>query len=367
VRDAAPGSLLARYHVWVKLAACLILFTTWVQWWFVPRWLVPHYRGLLADLNDLTGGTRLPILFELLPRRTSPRDLVIYFVGDSSVGGAYPPQDFPPWMLREQLQQQFPDRRVVMVNCTTAGLYAQDALVVIAKALATGPDLVIYAMSPRIVPMAPELRWATSAGDLEFDWDVVSTIGVATAIEQVGLIDLPRTMIHSWWKPVRLRAELLHAALEAGRAALPPRFGSVASTLEAPPPPHAGRWMQSPYFWPRADYRIEAPSQSMAALAALIDVCARERRCLLYHVPTNPAADRGFEPGLLDEFAAWVSTHAAAAGVPFADYRGVGLPAHFKTNLAGLPDGLHPNKQGYEAFVPLLTARVTAELRARGR
>jgi len=56
-------------------------------------------------------------------------------------------------------------------------------------------------------------------------------------------------------------------------------------------------------MWTRDHYRLDVPTPSTRAIDGIIDVCAHEGRCLLYHIPINPNAVRGFEDGLVDEFA----------------------------------------------------------------
>ena len=78
------------YHVWWKLAVCLGLFTAWVQWVFVPRWLVPRYAAEGPILHDSSGGRNVASLFARLPVRRAPGAVRVVIVGDSSVAAQKP-------------------------------------------------------------------------------------------------------------------------------------------------------------------------------------------------------------------------------------------------------------------------------------
>jgi lysophospholipase L1-like esterase len=357
----------ARYALWLKLVACLVLFTAWVSWWFVPRWLAPAEAERLMRVPVRTD---LGVLFDAVGPAVAANDLLVVFIGDSAVGGWYELEKILPPKLVPPLVAAFPGRRVHLLNLTFIGLYAEDALLIMAKAFALDADLVVYAMSPRIAPRDPAPQYATPIRDLALEWGIVSRLGLGAVLDIVPAPELARTLVYSAWPPMRLRTELSRQLLGPVVSALASPGSTFAERLVPKPggptravPPDIARG----FVWARDAHRLEPPSRSTRALERLIELCAREGHCLLYHIPVNPAAVGGFESPLLDEFASWVSTRAAAAGVPFEDYRWFGESRHFVTSQRGLPDAIHPTEAGHAAFARLLVPRLVARLRELGR
>src|SRR5262249_48122564 len=111
-------------------------------------------------------------------------------------------------------------------------------------------------------------------------------------------------------------------------------------------------------------YPIDSSNPNVRALDSLVAMCGRERRCLLYHGPLNPAsAPTGFEPGLDDEFVERVTRAARAAGVPFIDYRSLGTPQRFRLTYMGTPDAIHLNADGKQWFAAILARDIAGRLR----
>jgi hypothetical protein len=350
----------ARYHVVVKLAACLALFTLWVEWSFVPGWLARTYRDRFPIFRDRTWGQALGVAFELLPDRRREDDIVIVFLGDSTVGSM-------PQPLARHLRTAFPDRETQLIDFTFAGLYARDALPLAAKAFALRPDLVVYAMSARIVPTEPLA--ATRVSDLVLQWDIVSRLGVSSTMALIEPQAIGRVLVYSLWPPARLRSALARAVREGLQPRLPTGVSRATGRLLAGPPvapPGRGApWRREEwYLWPRWRHRLHPPTASTQALDALIALCARELRCLLYHVPLNDSAEGGFEPGVPDDFVHYVTDRAQMAGVPFEDYRDFGPTSYFAINpVLGSRDAIHPTEEGSVAFAPVLAAAVAARVR----
>jgi len=349
------------YRVWIELALCLAVFTGVVRWWFVPGWVARHYADPFPLLGDHSGGRTLGPFFDLLPWRVSHEGPLVFLIGDSSIGGSYPTRAFLAYKLQAELEHVLPGRHVQVVDCSMVGVYAQDALVLAGKAFGFDPDLVVYAVSPRILPLAPSTRFATGVSDLALDPDVVSHIGLGTALRLVGFEDLGRTLVYSWWGPARLRVPLAQALIETLKVPSP-RASAVLQRLVAAPTPHPPTPRPGTWLWPRDEYSVDVPSRSRDAFDALVDLCGREGRCLLYHVPVNPAAVGGFEPGLDDEFVEYVRRRTTAARVPFDDQRQFGKAEHYKLNLALRPDAIHPVEAGYDAFAPVLAGIVARRL-----
>jgi len=61
-----------------------------------------------------------------------------------------------------------------------------------------------------------------------------------------------------------------------------------------------------------------------------------------------------------------VRSRAAAASVPFRDFRAFGEHDDFRVNLAGNPDADSPDGKGQEAFAPVLAAAINSSFSAQG-
>jgi hypothetical protein len=265
------------------------------------------------------------------------------------------------------------------------GLYAPDALLFAAKAFGLDPDLVVYALTPRVIPTEPEVRWTTNVGDLALQPDIVSRLGLVEVLDLIGPRAVARTLVHSYYPPLRLRGELAEhfwsmlvrqspAAVApvveriTGRTRMPARaLARGGEEEEEPPEGRAPGTVRGSYLWPADGYRLDPPTRSVRALDALVDLCGREGRCLLYHGPVNPEATGGFEPGLVDAFVAHAQARAGTRGVPLLDYRTAAPPTWFRNDLFGKPDAIHFSKFGRKQFTNRLAADVVARLRELGR
>lgn len=356
--------LAAHYHVPLKVGACLVLFTAWFSWWFVPS-LAARYRPASSLFGDRAVGQNVAFLLEMLPPHPPGNALVVFLVGDSTVAaGRRPEEDQLPWMLRRELRARFPDRQVEVIDFSFAGLYAPDAFLLAAKAFATKPDLVVYALSPRVVPTAPATPWATGVGDLALQWDVVTRIGLRDVLALVPPQSIARTLVLSLWPPVRLRA-LLGAGATRTAERLSPRLGALARHIFVQPPVVDFAIPVDPardYLASRQIIQLSPPTRSTRALDGMIRLCATEKRCLLYHTPVNPDAIRYFEPGLLDDFVAYVHARTTGTDVPFVDLRNAAPPDQFTRRPNGTPDGIHLTPAGYTTFAPQLATRVVDRL-----
>jgi hypothetical protein len=256
---------------------------------------------------------------------------------------------------------------VTVLDLSRAGLYAQDALLLVAKALAVDVDVVVLATSARQVPRGP-LVWASQATDIALQWGVVRRVGLGRLVRWMEPEDLARALVHSYWPPARVRPELYLVALDVLGARRPgPLVGTAALLFpgaargQPAEPWHPGR----EFRWPRAAYGIDAEAPSTEALWALLALCGHEPRCLVTHVPVNPAAPHGFEPGLADDFVARVAARARTAGVPFDDDRHALAADGFVTARAGSsPDAIHPTPRGSAAFAAILAPRLARLLGA---
>ncbi len=354
-----------QYQVWLKLLLCLAVFSLWVERRWVPEWLAPQITVRMT--NPLR--TDIYAQLETLSARLVRADAVVFFVGDSAVGGWYDANAILPPKFAAQLAALLPGRHLEVVNLTFIGLYVDDALLMIAKACAFRPALIIYAMSPRIAPTEVAPQYETQMRDLAFEWDVISRVGLMPALRIVGVHGFARALAYSAWPVLRVRTELARATRDGlvrrGKPRLVPLLDALLAPKLGPPPRATVPDLSDPYLWMRAKHRLAPPTPSTAGLDAVIDLCARERRCLLYQIPVNPEGEHGFEPGLLDEFVTYVATRSRAQGVPFDDYRALGRAEDFVTSQRGWPDSIHRTPAGHEAFAPVLAARAAALIEAR--
>ena len=120
-------------------------------------------------------------------------------------------------------------------------------------------------------------------------------------------------------------------------------------------------------LWTEAECPLDDGSPAVVALAHLLDVCAAEGRCFVYHGPVNPDGMGSFEPGLLPRFRALVARMVAERRVPYGDYTDA-LPASaFRTPLMARPDAIHLNQTGRAWLATRLAQDVHTLVDARAR
>jgi hypothetical protein len=360
---------LAPFHVPVKVVACLIVVSLWVSHWFMPRWWAPlffHQYEMFA-----LSGAAVPAELEVLPAKADlpPRTPMVVVMGDSSVGGSIVITETLPFMLRAELAKRFPDHPPFVVNLAFIGLYPQDALLMIAKVLSLEPDLIVYAVSPRVIPTKPLVRFTTGAYEIAFQWDVVSRLGLPFTLELVGREDFGRSLVSSFVPLVRFRTQV---SLELARRLRPRVAPWVVPLLDRVVPLPARLPASLPsgattHLWSRDEHRLDPSSLTVWALDGVIRLCGQAGRCLLYEIPINTAAPRGFEPGLVEEFDAWVGERAARAGVPILDFRERGDTSLFRPSYAGGVDAIHPTLAGQAVFASMLADELVPRLRDAAR
>ena len=278
------------------VVVALVALAVWVDRVFVPGWLVRRYRDPPPVLSDRTQGRSLALVVAAVPPRT-PDELRIVVVRD----GAGPAARQESIALAAALGPASTGRRPVVVDLTVPELLATDALLLGARALALDPDLVVVGVVPRLVPVAPARRFATSAPEMAFERAVVARLGLGTLVRLVGPLRLVPSVVTSLWAPARLRVALAEAASEAVGLRWP------ATHLTEPEEPSAAG---SP---PDALPGLDPPSLATEALEHLIALCGRSGRCFLY----APPADAGSG----DDLVAWTRRRTVRAHVPFLDLR----------------------------------------------
>jgi hypothetical protein len=342
-----------------------VAFALWVRYSFVPNQLAAEFDRPFPILRDRTMGREVGVLFALLPLHARRADVVVFIIGDSTVHSGNPDPAELPFLVRSELERILPERRIELVDLSMLGLYASDGLVFTAEALSVHPDLVVYSMSPRVIPAAPERAWTTNVSELALRWEVASRIGARGLIDLLEPSAIGRTVAHSYYPPLAVRIPIATAFWDWLFARLPARLAPLQAAVAPGPPPSPPLPLQplAAYQWRRADYPVDSSNRNLRALDRLVALCGRERHCLLYHGPFNPASrTTGFEPPLDDEFVEHLSREADRASVPFVDYRPLGTPERFKTTLVGTPDAIHLNPDGKRWFAPILARDIATHL-----
>jgi hypothetical protein len=349
---------------WLAVLGCLAVVDLAIACVFVPRVLVPRFTAPGHVLRDMTWGHNLSVLFTLAERRVAAAERSVALVGDSTVMRILlePDRDLLSAQLADALNRRdLGGRPVEVIEFGFYGLPAEDAAVVIAKALAIGTDLVIYAMTPRIVCRLG--RPATDAARYALDWDVASRLGMGFVWRSFGPEALVASAVRSRWQLLRFRREL-----KAGIA------HQIALRL---PQPWAATVMVEPYLaplldeggqrtgplWTRERCQLDTASAGVAALIRIADMCAAAGRCLLYHGPVNPQARWNFEDGLLPDFIALVRRLTNERHVPFRDYSDSVPASGFSTGSIRRPDPIHLSAAGRAPLVESLADEAARALR----
>lgn len=340
------------------MLALLVAFTVWVEWSFVPSQLVPRYHRplpIVAFPSEDAG-----VMFELLPARAAPDDILVVTVGDSTMAGMFGVGTLSgPLYL--QLAGAFPGRRVQVVDLSIRGLYARDAVFLIARALALEPDVLIYAVSPRVLPFAPEPAWATTVEDVALDPHVIARLGLFTSLGFVEPSHLGRSLVYSYWPAARLRGELAHAFVQSLPAGVAGVLAPFVPQSKAPAFAEEPRADDGGARWTRARFGFDPATANTRAFEQILRLCQRDRRCLLYHAPVNPASDHGFEAGFVDDFVSEVAHRTTAAGVRFLDLH-AGIPADDFIPQPYGPDAVHLQNHGAKLLAGTLVRAIVPEI-----
>jgi hypothetical protein len=238
-----------------------------------------------------------------------------------------------------------------------------EATVAIAKALGAGGDVVVYAMTPRI--MCKQEVPATDAARYALDPDVAPQLGMRYLWSAFTVGSLATSAVQTRWGLLAFRREL-RAGLakqsgarlpEAWAAALTPQPYTAPALVEASP--------KGVSLWTRARCTCDAGGANGRALARIVEMCAATQRCLLYAGPVNPEGVASFEPGMVEEFVALVARMAETHGVLFRDWTRALPASSFGEPRFGRPDAIHPAADGQAALAELLADQVTALARGR--
>ncbi len=344
---------------WLGVLAILVLVDVVVRQVYAPTWLFRIGATDTGALHDVTFGQDLSIVFDLAERRIRAAPHTLALVGDSTIMGDLVAvrERFAPELEREIAATRDRANPVMVIELGFLGLTTPDASLVIAKALALGSDLVVYAVTPRVICTLPFS--ATDAVRYALDPGVPSRLGPTFLLREFSVASLAESAVNAHWTLFRYRREIRDGILRTVARQVPDAWQSSI----APEPHRADLRADGPPsltgpMWTHASCELSDDSREMVALRRILEMCAAERRCALYHGPINPEGLGNFEPGLLSTFRDRVARLAAEHGVPFHDYAEALPAARFRPRYLGRADAIHLEASGRTWLAKRLAADV---------
>lgn len=354
-----------RLRGWLGVIVLLVLVDVVIHLVYLPRWLAGATRVSMDGLRDTTFGRNLAIVFTLTERTAAATSPSMVVVGDSTVMGKL---GAPQGRLSPLIQRSFNARTgtakpITVIELGFLGLTTPDAAVIVAQALATQVDLVVVALTPRVL-----CRMTTDVTDARrhaMSWDVASRLGIGFLVDQFSLATMAESAARSHWALLRFQWEM-RAELATSVAPWLPRAWrkqilpvGYSANLGSEPAPLAGP------LWTSERCPLDEHSLEMIALRRLLDACQAERRCFVYGGPINPEGMGSFEPELLPRFRALIARLTAERGIPFHDYADAVPASGFQKPLVGRPDAIHVGDTGRLILANELASEAHALLDAR--
>ena len=345
--------------VWFGVLGALGALDVCVLHAFVPAYVIPRYDVPNLRLADRTAGNNLGILFAATAQRVqAKRQRVVALVGDSTVmaWGERDNVTLTQQLSRGVVKANVPN--VTVAEFASPGVPADEAAVLVTKALGLGASLVLYAVTPRVI--CDLARNATDADEYALDSDVAPELGARFLLSRYDSRTLAASFIRSHWALLRFRTEISHTLSQwlVGALAIMPPLPSVGYTIRSIPPIPGG-----PY-WYRTKCNIGLDNIRVQALIRIADACAETGRCLIYSGPLNQRAIERFEPGLVSDFSLLTRRIFQERNVPYRNYAyAVGAPG-FLHGPSG-PDAIHLNVLGRQRLANLLAPEVARALMAQ--
>jgi lysophospholipase L1-like esterase len=343
----------------------LVLVDVAVRLVYVPRRLDGVSKIAADGVRDTTYGRNLAVVFALTERAVAAASASMVVVGDSTVMGKIgsPEGRLAPLIQRDFNARPGTSKPITVMELGFLGLTAPDAAVVVARALATRTDLVVLAVTPRVLcRMTAE---ATDARRHAMSWSIASRLGVGFLVEQFSLATMAESAIRSHWALLCYQKEIRTELVTAVAPWLPRPWrkhivpAEDRANLGSEPAP-----LGEP-LWTSARCPLDDDSPEVIALRRLLDACQAERRCFVYAGPINPEGMDSFEPELLPRFRALIARLTAERGIPFRDY-GDALPASaFRKPFMSRPDAIHVGESGRQWLAAELATQAHALLDAR--
>lgn len=353
---AGPDAITKSLAGWLAVLAILVVVDVLVRSVFAPIWLPRIASPGGSAPHDVTFGRDLSIVFALAEWRIRASPHTVALVGDSTVLGD----------LETEHQRLAPDLEhalagtpgqadpITMIDLGFLGLTAPDAAIVVAKALALGSGLVVYAVTPRVACALP--FEVTDAVRYALDPGVPARLGLAFLLDEYPVASLAASAVSARWALYRhrgaIRNEIQGAvarrAPAAWRAAIAPAPYQIDLGPDRLP-------MDGP-IWTHARCPLDDDSREMIALRRIFAMCGAEDRCVVYHGPINADALGSFEPGLLPGFRKLVARLASEHRVPLFDYTEALSPESFRRSALGRPDAIHLASEGRTQLAQRLAA-----------
>jgi hypothetical protein len=351
---------------WGAVVAALLLIDVVISRGFVPTVVAPAYYPAAKGLRDRTAGNNLGILFAIAARSIATDRSNVIVIGDSTVSlGLEREPERLATMLRTQLAQRDGLASAQVFDFSAIGLPVGEAAVVVAEGLAMGADLVLYAITPRIICALDQA--ATDARRYVFDRGVTSRLGFPYLLETYSLGELAESAVRSHWHLLAYRKEISETLVDRIADRVPRRWR--ASVLQLRPAAYVapllrdlGGTQHNGPLWTRAHCPLDEESEPIRGLRRILAMCQASSRCLLYLGPLNPAGAASFAPGLAEDFGALVTRLAARYEVPLADYRNLLTVDDFRKPNLGHVDAIHMEVTGRQKLAAALATNMAPRL-----
>ena len=351
----------------LKVLVVLAALDWWVRGPFVDSYVAARYVKPFAILHDRTGGRDLPIFFGALARRST--GVRIAFVGDSTMN-AVDGLDTTniPYLTGEELRARLGRNDLEAIDASEIGLYGGDALLFIDKLLGAGADVVVYGASLRALPRYPVTQYVSRIGSELSPADVLRLAragGSTWLIDNLTAEQVLSGAVRSSWATYAYRSSLRSWLWEGAAQPLVQQWPALQAALQPAP-------LQQPvavaprlpkahaYEWSRDDYGgLNANGRALELIGQL---CRRYApgRCVLYAGPVNPLGREALaDPGLYEEYLAFLRVLAGRSGLIWRDYSDTMTPADFRPpRYGGLRDPIHLNEAGRAKLAQLLAQPV---------
>jgi hypothetical protein len=348
----------------VALAAGVVCSLALIDYYllgvFVPNVIMPRYAPEGLRLADRTANKNLSVLFEATAERLAEHERIVTVVGDSTVMAFREPEDrsLTAELARIVAKQPGAQRKVAVAEYSALGLPTEEALVLISKALALGVDLVVYAVTPRVICHMNER--VSDVTNYVMEFGVARQIGAKSLVELYPPGQLASSLVYSHWGLLRYRREI--------NARLVPWVAETFGVTMPLPTPLAYTVGKPPHItnagplWTRADCGLDESNSRVRALVRIADVCRASGRCLIYSGPINQQSAERFEGGLIRDFSVFARELFQGRNVPFRNYTNAIMSSGFLPSPQGGPDAIHLNVNGRARLNSFLAPEVLRAL-----
>jgi hypothetical protein len=352
------------YRTLLKVVVILLAAEYSVRGPFFQRYIVPREVSPFVMLRERTAGRQPSLLIDVL-RHMPAKNIRVAFLGDSvmlALDGD--DRSTVPYRLTNELRERFRRPGIQAIDCSEVGLYAADATLMASKLVGAGADVLVYGVLLRALPRDPDVRRVTQVssqlGAMDL-WRLVRVGGTQWLARNLSGEDVIGGIVHENWATYAYRSSLRRVLWEDGLHRIFPAGSLVEQVVNPRPlPPHAATAPRapraSPFEWTRSEYG--PPSANWDAVDLFGRLCQRYApgRCVLYSSPINPLGrEQASEPGLQEEYLAFLRLTATRYGLIFRDYTDALTPSEFlPPKYGGLRDAVHMNPEGRAKLTALL-------------